>query len=211
MGSDEDDTIIVPASSFVKKLGSGGVAKYVPGQVLVSAVSDDRTQEAQAAIEETLRARHRIRGDDDFSVRDLSSIAAAQQESTGTITSLLAGVALVSLLVGDIGIMNIMLVSVTERTREIGLRIAIGAKPRHVMLQFLIEATVLSIIGGLLGIVGGLAAAKLLAAKFGFPWLVNAGIIFLAVGVSAGVGIGFGAYPARKASRLDPITALRYE
>jgi putative ABC transport system permease protein len=213
MGTDDDDTVVVPASSYVKKLGGSGVAKYVPGQIMVSAIADDRTSAAQAAITDTLRTRHRLRDDqeDDFSVRDLSAIAAAQQESTGTITSLLAGVALVSLLVGGIGIMNIMLVSVTERTREIGLRIAIGAKPRHVMLQFLIEATVLSLVGGLLGIGFGLAAAKVLAVKFAFPWVVSVPIIVLAVGVSAGIGIGFGAYPARKASRLDPITALRYE
>jgi putative ABC transport system permease protein len=212
MGTDDDDTVVVPASSYVKKLGGSGVAKYVPGQIMVSAISDDRTAEAQAAIADSLR-RHRLREDqdDDFSVRDLSAIAAAQQESTGTITSLLAGVALVSLLVGGIGIMNIMLVSVTERTREIGLRIAIGAKPRHVMLQFLIEATVLSLVGGLLGIGFGLGAAKILAVKFGFPWIISPVIVVLAVGVSAGIGIGFGAYPARKASRLDPITALRYE
>jgi putative ABC transport system permease protein len=212
-GSDDDDTLVVPASSYVKKLGGSGVAKYVPGQIMVSAISDDRTAQALAAISDTLRTRHRLREDqdDDFSVRDLSAIAAAQQESTGTITSLLAGVALVSLLVGGIGIMNIMLVSVTERTREIGLRIAIGAKPRHVMLQFLIEATVLSLVGGLLGIGFGLGAAKILAVKFGFPWIISPVIVFLAVGVSAGIGIGFGAYPARKASRLDPITALRYE
>jgi putative ABC transport system permease protein len=213
MGTDDDDTVVVPASSYVKKLGGSGVAKYVPGQIMVSAISDDRTAAAQAAIADSLRTRHRLREDqdDDFSVRDLSAIAAAQQESTGTITSLLAGVALVSLLVGGIGIMNIMLVSVTERTREIGLRIAVGAKPRHVMLQFLIEATVLSLVGGLLGIGFGLGAAKVLAVKFGFPWIISPVIVVLAVGVSAAIGIGFGAYPARKASRLDPITALRYE
>ncbi len=211
-GSDDDDTIVVPATSYMSKLGGGAVARYLPGQLLVQAIADDRTAQAQAAIEDLLRTRHRLGDrDDDFTVRDLSAIAAAQQESTSTITSLLAGVALVSLIVGGIGIMNIMLVSVTERTREIGLRIAIGAKPRHVLLQFLIEATVLSVIGGLLGIGGGLAAAKYLAAKFQMPWIVNAEIIALAVGVSAAVGIGFGAYPARKASRLDPITALRYE
>jgi putative ABC transport system permease protein len=210
-GADNDDTILVPASTYLRKLGAGGVAKYIPGQILVAAVSDARTAAAQAEIEELLRRRHRLRGDDDFSVRDLSAIAEAQAESTATITSLLAGVALVSLLVGGIGIMNIMLVSVTERTREIGLRMAIGAKPRHVLLQFLIEATVLSVVGGLLGIAAGLGAAKYMAMKFGFPWLISPSVVLLAVGVSAAVGVGFGAYPARKASRLDPITALRYE
>jgi putative ABC transport system permease protein len=137
-----------------------------------------------------LRERHRLRPDqeDDFSVRDLSEIATAQQESAQTITSLLAGVALVSLLVGGIGIMNIMLVSVTERTREIGLRMAVGARPGDV-----------------------LGAAEYMAASFEFPLLVRPDVVLLAVGVSAAVGIGFGLYPARKASRLAPITALRWE
>jgi putative ABC transport system permease protein len=212
-GSDNDDMVVVPASTFSTKLGGGGTAKYLSGQILVSAVSDRATAAAQASIAELLRQRHRLRddADDDFSVRDLSAIAAAQAESTETITSLLAGVALVSLIVGGIGIMNIMLVSVTERTREIGLRMAIGAKPRHVLLQFLIEATVLSVAGGLLGILGGVAAAYYMAGKFGFPPVVRPDIVLLAVGVSALVGIGFGLYPARKASRLDPITALRFE
>jgi putative ABC transport system permease protein len=204
--------VIVPASTFATKLGGGGTAKYLSGQILVAA-SPAGTAAAQASITELLRQRHRLRDDaeDDFSVRDLSAIAAAQAESTETITSLLAGVALVSLIVGGIGIMNIMLVSVTERTREIGLRIAIGAKPRHVLLQFLIEATVLSVAGGLLGILGGIGAAHYMAGRFGFPPVVRPDIVVLAVGVSALVGIGFGLYPARKASRLDPITALRFE
>ena len=212
-GSDNDDMVIVPASTFATRLGGGGTAKYLQGQILVAAVSDRETAAAQAAITELLRTRHRLRddADDDFSVRDLSAIAAAQAESTETITSLLAGVALVSLIVGGIGIMNIMLVSVTERTREIGLRMAIGAKPRHVLLQFLIEAIVLSIAGGLLGILGGIGAAHYMAGSFGFPPVVRPDIVLLAVGVSAGVGVGFGLYPARKAARLDPITALRFE
>ena len=211
-GSDNDDMVIVPASTFATKLGGGGTAKYLSGQILVAA-SPAGTAAAQASITELLRQRHRLRDDaeDDFAVRDLSAIAAAQAESTETITSLLAGVALVSLIVGGIGIMNIMLVSVTERTREIGLRIAIGAKPRHVLLQFLIEATVLSVAGGLLGILGGVGAAHYMAGKFGFPPVVRPDIVVLAVGVSALVGIGFGLYPARKASKLDPITALRFE
>jgi putative ABC transport system permease protein len=138
-------------------------------------------------------------------------MADAQQESASTITSLLAGVALVSLLVGGIGIMNIMLVSVTERTREIGLRMAVGAKESHILAQFLVESVVLSIAGGVLGILGGIGAAEYMAAKFGFPTLIRPDIVVLAVAVSAAVGIGFGLYPARKASRLDPIQALRYE
>jgi putative ABC transport system permease protein len=211
-GSDDDDTIIVPASTFMTKLGGGGVARYVPGQLLVSAVADDRTDEATLAITELLRGRHRLGDrDDDFSVRDLSAIAAAQQESTSTITSLLAGVALVSLIVGGIGIMNIMLVSVTERTREIGLRMAVGAKPWHILAQFLSEAMTLSIAGGLLGIAAGIGAAKVMAARFGFPLLVRPDIVLVAVLVSAVVGIAFGLYPARKAARMPPIAALRWE
>ena len=144
-------------------------------------------------------------------MRNLSEIAEAQQESAETITALLAGVALVSLVVGGIGIMNIILVSVTERTREIGLRMAVGAKPRHILAQFLIEAIVLSLAGGLLGIGVGLATASYMADHFSFPLLIRIDIIALAVGVSIAIGVGFGIYPARKASRLDPIEALRYE
>jgi putative ABC transport system permease protein len=212
-GSDNDDMILVPSSTFATKIGAGNVAKYVPGQILVAAAPGAKTADTQAEIEDLLRRSHKIRdgADDDFTVRDLSAIAAAQAESTDTITSLLAGVALVSLIVGGIGIMNIMLVSVTERTREIGLRMAIGAKSRHVLYQFLIEATVLSVAGGVVGIVVGFAAARGMASHFGFPWLVNPSIVVLAVGVSGLVGIGFGLYPARKASKLDPITALRHE
>jgi putative ABC transport system permease protein len=210
-GSDNDDMVIVPASTFATKLGGGGTAKYLAGQILVGAAGD--TAAATASITDLLRTRHRLRDDaeDDFSVRDLSAIAAAQAESTETITSLLAGVALVSLVVGGIGIMNIMLVSVTERTREIGLRIAIGAKPRHVLLQFLIEALVLSVAGGVIGILAGVGAAHYMAGEFGFAPVVRPDIVVLAVGVSGLVGIGFGLYPARKASKLDPITALRFE
>jgi putative ABC transport system permease protein len=179
----------------------------------VSAVSRDQTGAAKTAIEELLRTRHKLRTDedDDFSVRDLTAIADAQAESASTITSLLAGVALVSLLVGGIGIMNIMLVSVTERTREIGLRMAIGAKPRHILLQFLIEAVVLSVAGGLFGIAAGVGAAKYMASGYGFPLLIRSDVVVVAVAVSAAVGIAFGIYPARRASRLDPIVALRYE
>jgi putative ABC transport system permease protein len=211
-GPDNDDRVIIPQTTYMQKV-SGGLAKYVQGSILASAGSRDGTAAAKAAIEELLRRRHRIGDpeDDDFRVFDPSEIANAQAESAQTITSLLAGVALVSLLVGGIGIMNIMLVSVTERTREIGLRMAVGAKQNQVMAQFLVEAVVLSIAGGLLGIAGGIGAAHYMAARFGFPVLVRPDIVVVAVAVSAAVGIGFGLYPARKASRLDPITALRYE
>jgi putative ABC transport system permease protein len=211
-GSDNDDVVIIPYTTFSAKI-SGGLQKFLNGQIMVSAASPAAKPAAQAAITELLRERHRLRPgqEDDFNVRDQSEIAQAQEESAQTITSLLAGVALVSLLVGGIGIMNIMLVSVTERTREIGLRMAVGAKQRHILAQFLIEAVVLSLAGGLIGIAGGIGAARYMAARFGFPTLVRVDIVVLAVVVSAAVGIAFGLYPARKASKLDPITALRYE
>jgi len=211
-GSDYDDTVIIPATTFSAKI-SGGLQKYIHGEIMVAATSPEVTTKVEAEITELLRRRHHLREgtDDDFSVRNLSEMAAAQQESAETITSLLAGVALVSLLVGGIGIMNIMLVSVTERTREIGLRMAVGAKPSNILAQFLIEAMVLSLAGGFLGIAFGIAAAQYMASKFSFPLLIRMDIVTLSVAVSAAVGIGFGLYPARKASRLDPIEALRYE
>ncbi len=211
-GQDNDDVVVIPSTTFLSKI-AGGLAKYLGGQIVVSAVSRDQTSAAKSAIEELLRTRHKLRQDedDDFSVRDLTAIADAQNESASTITSLLAGVALVSLLVGGIGIMNIMLVSVTERTREIGLRMAIGAKPRHVLLQFLVEAVVLSLLGGVIGIGVGFGAARYMAASYGFPLLIRTDIVVVAVLVSAAVGVVFGIYPARRASRLDPIVALRYE
>jgi putative ABC transport system permease protein len=211
-GQDNDDVVVIPTKTFLSKI-SGANARYLNGQIMVMAASKDATTQAKAAIEELLRIQHKLRADaeDDFSVRDLTSVAKAQAESASTITSLLAGVALVSLLVGGIGIMNIMLVSVTERTREIGLRMAIGAKPRHIRMQFLIEALVLSVAGGLIGIAAGWGAGKYMAASFGFPLLIQPQIVVLAVGVSAAVGIGFGLYPAHRASGLDPITALRHE
>ncbi|MFI5290987.1 MAG: ABC transporter permease, partial [Polyangia bacterium] len=137
--------------------------------------------------------------------------ASAREEGTRTLTTLLASIAAVSLLVGGIGIMNIMLVSVTERTREIGLRMAVGAKPRNILLQFLVEALALSTMGGLLGVGIGVVSAQQLAAKFGWPLQLRVDIIVIAVAFSAAVGVVFGLYPARQASRLDPIDALRYE
>ncbi|KAB2897765.1 MAG: FtsX-like permease family protein [Kofleriaceae bacterium] len=209
-GQDNDDVVVVPTKTYLSKVSRGN-ARYLAGQIMVTAAVD--TTVTKGAIEELLRTRHKLRADaeDDFSVRDLTSVAKAQAESASTITSLLAGVALVSLLVGGIGIMNIMLVSVTERTREIGLRMAIGAKPGQVRMQFLIEALVLSVAGGLLGIVAGIVAGQYMANRFGFPLPIRPDIVVLAVGVSAAVGIAFGFFPAHRASRLDPITALRHE
>jgi len=174
------------------------------------AESADDSQQLRPAL---LRERHHLgQGeDDDFSIRNLSEIAGAQEEGTKTMTMLLASVAAVSLLVGGIGIMNIMLVSVTERTREIGVRMALGAKPFDVLMQFLAEALTLSMMGGLLGIAFGLGTSRWLASRFHWAVLVQPDVIGVAVAFSAFVGVAFGLYPAYKASKLDPIDALRYE
>jgi putative ABC transport system permease protein len=211
-GSDSDDVVFVPSTTYRSKL-QGDLHQFISGSIQVSAVAKDKTDEAQAQIEELLRRTHRIRegAEDDFQVRNLAEMAQGQTEGAETMNSLLAGIALVSLLVGGIGIMNIMLVSVTERTREIGLRMAIGAKPHNILVQFLVEAIALSVLGGLLGIGAGLGAAKYLSEKFEWPMLVQPDVVAIAVAFSAVVGIGFGLYPAYKASRLDPIQALRYE
>jgi putative ABC transport system permease protein len=180
---------------------------------MVEATQAETTSRAQQDIVALLRDRHHVaRGaDDDFSIRNLSEIADARQQGTQTMTLLLASVAAVSLLVGGIGIMNIMLVSVTERTREIGIRMAVGAEPHHILTQFLIEALSLSVAGGLIGVASGLGTAAWLARRFQWPVLVQPDVIAVSVGFSAVVGIVFGIYPARRASRLDPIDALRFE
>ncbi len=211
-GRDQDDLVFVPARTFRMRL-QGGLGQYLDGSVFVSAVSQEATSMAEREISALLRERHRVRPgmDDEFTVRNLSDIADARQEGAQTMSLLLAGIALVSLVVGGIGIMNIMLVSVTERTREIGLRMAVGARPRNIMAQFLTESVALSLVGGLLGVLAGVGAASWLVGRFGWPMLVQPQMVLLAVAFSAAVGIGFGLYPAFKASRLDPITALRYE
>lgn len=212
MGQDYDDAAFVPHSTFQAKI-QGGLQKYIAGSIFVGAISSSATARAQSQITDLLRDRHHIRqgADDDFSIRNMTEMASAQQEGTQTLTTLLANIAAVSLLVGGIGIMNIMLVSVTERTREIGLRMAVGAKPRDILTQFLVEALTLSVTGGLFGVALGLGSAHQLALQFGWPTLIRTDIILIAVGFSAFVGIGFGLYPALRASRLDPITALRFE
>jgi putative ABC transport system permease protein len=212
MGQDYDDTLIVPVTTYQAKI-QGSLQKYISGVVVVGAHPDMGTARAQAQISGLLRDRHRIQPgeDDDFSIRDMTEMASASQQGTQIMTTLLASVAAVSLLVGGIGIMNIMLVSVTERTREIGLRMAVGAKPRNILLQFLVEALSLSVAGGMIGVGLGLFAASSLAEQFGWPMLVRPDIVVIAVCFSAAIGIGFGLYPARKASLLDPIEALRYE
>jgi putative ABC transport system permease protein len=212
VGQDFDDVVFVPVTTFRAKI-QGGLQKFLNGQIFVSAADGDQMLDLEVAVKNLLRDRHRIApgAEDDFSIRNLAEAASAMQESTQVLTTLLASIAAVSLLVGGIGIMNIMLVSVTERTREIGLRMAVGARPRDILTQFLVEALVLAAIGGLIGVALGLATASQLAAKFDWPLLVRSDIVGLSVAVSAIVGVVFGAYPARKASLLDPIEALRYE
>jgi putative ABC transport system permease protein len=180
---------------------------------MVSAANSEDVARAEKQIGNLLRDRHHIptASEDDFSIRNLTEMASAQQEGVNTLTTLLASIAAVSLLVGGIGIMNIMLVSVTERTREIGIRMAVGARPRDVMAQFLVEALTLSFFGGVLGVLVGLFAANRLASAFGWPILIRPDVIAIAVGFSGLVGVVFGLYPAQKAARLDPIDALRFE
>jgi putative ABC transport system permease protein len=212
MGQDQDDVVFMPYTTFQAKI-QGGLQKFIPGMLMVSAASADDVSRAEKQIGNLLRDRHHIAigGDDDFSIRNLTEMASAQQEGVNTLTTLLASIAAVSLLVGGIGIMNIMLVSVTERTREIGIRMAVGARPRDVLAQFLVEALTLSFFGGVIGVLLGVFGAKLLAGHFGWPILIRPDIIVIAVVFSGLVGVVFGLYPAQKASRLDPIDALRFE
>ena len=211
-GNDYDDVAFVPVTTFMAKI-QGGLQKFIPGTILVEVTNDDVTVAVGERVRALLRDRHGIAegGDDDFAIKNLTETASRKEESTEALTLLLASIAGVSLLVGGIGIMNIRLVSVTERTREIGVRMAVGAKPRHVRLQFLAEAVALALAGGVLGVGAGMFAAERLATHFGWPMLVRPGVVAVAVGFSAAVGICFGLYPAHKASRLDPIQALRYE
>ncbi len=209
VGQDQDDVIYAPFTTVQKKLR--GIT-YIQN-VTVSAASADNLKETADAIATLLRLRHKIQpGDnDDFMVRTLEDIAAVRTETTRTMTALLASIAGVSLLVGGIGIMNIMLVSVTERTREIGLRLAIGARGGDVLLQFLVEAVVISLLGGSIGIGMGYALSQSLTQFLQWPTYVSPQAVLVAFGFAAGIGIFFGFYPARKASALDPIEALRYE
>ncbi len=211
-GQDYDDGVYVPVSAYREKI-SGGLDNYINGIVFIGATSSENTKRAEAAIAALLRDRHHLASgaEDDFTVRNLSEFAAAQQSGQDTLNTLLASIALVSLLVGGIGIMNIMLVSVTERTREIGVRMAVGAKSHHILLQFLVEALSLALLGGLLGVAAGVYTARKLAEELGWAVLVRPDVIVIAVAFSAAVGIVFGLYPARKASQLDPIDALRFE
>ena len=209
MGQDQDDTIFVPYTTVMKKLqGQQNI-----NNITVSAAQADQIQDTAEAIRGVLRTRHKIQpGDvDDFMVRTLEEMASVQTETTKTMTTLLASIAGVSLLVGGIGIMNIMLVSVTERTREIGLRMAIGARGKDVLLQFLVEAIVISLIGGLIGIGLGFGLSAAVQKFMQWPAVISPNAIALAFGFAAVTGVFFGFYPARKAAGLDPIEALRFE
>jgi putative ABC transport system permease protein len=209
VGQDQDDVIYAPFTTVQKRMR--GIT-YIEGMT-VSAASADNIKQVADAISAVLRVRHKIQpGDnDDFMVRTLEDIAAIRTETTRTMTMLLASIAGVSLLVGGIGIMNIMLVSVTERTREIGLRLAIGARGGDVLLQFLVEAVVISLLGGSIGIGLGFGLSQGLTQFLQWPTYVSADAVLVAFGFAAGIGVFFGFYPARKASALDPIEALRYE
>ncbi|MBI4688000.1 MAG: ABC transporter permease [Nitrospirae bacterium] len=211
-GQDQDDIVYVPITTAQKKL----IGTTFPGMVriiMVKAKSTEALPDAEKQITELLRQRHHIatKQDNDFTVRNLTQFMQTQEESAKVMAVLLGAIASVSLIVGGIGIMNIMLVSVTERTREIGIRMAVGARIWDIRLQFIIEALTLSLIGGLIGIVIGIASSEILSSLAEWPTIISLSSIFLAFGFSGLVGIFFGFYPAYKASLLNPIDALRYE
>jgi putative ABC transport system permease protein len=208
-GQDQDDTVIVPYTTVQKKLQ--GVEHI--SNITISAEDGTSLPELTAQVSTLLRARHRIHEgeEDDFSVRTLDEFATMLTSTTTTMTYLLASIAAVSLLVGGIGIMNIMLVSVTERTREIGLRLSVGARDLDVLMQFLVEAIVLSLAGGAIGVVLGFGASRTISSLLNWSAVVTPGAVLMSFGCAAGIGIFFGFYPARKAAGLAPIDALRYE
>jgi putative ABC transport system permease protein len=212
MGTDQDDCIFIPLSAFQTRM-QRGLGKFVPGRISISAVSPEAIPAVRQEVAQLLRERHRLgpEDEDDFSTSSMAEMTSMLTSTQDTMTLLLSAIALVSLVVGGIGVMNIMLVSVTERTREIGIRMAVGAQPTDIMMQFLVEALVLSALGGALGVIFGVGLGQVIAPKFGWTMETKTEIVFISLAVSAGVGVVFGLYPARKASRLDPIDALRYE
>ena len=209
IGTDQDDVVIVPYPSAMRRLMG---TKFLKG-INIQAADDQKIPQVQQQIVELLRQRHRIGPgkEDDFNVHNQEEIAEAATKTSRVMAVLLGAIASVSLLVGGIGIMNIMLVSVTERTREIGIRMAVGARGNDILLQFLIEAITLSSLGGIIGILLGVGASKLVSALQDWPTVISPGSIIGAFIFSAGVGVSFGFYPARKAASMDPIDALRYE
>jgi putative ABC transport system permease protein len=208
-GIDQDDLVVIPLRAFHRRIA----AKQYVDQTLVSVRDGVSTKKVQQDVELLLRERRRVgtKEETDFHVTDMQQIVSAVSGSTQTMTALLGAVAAVSLLVGGIGIMNIMLVSVTERTREIGIRLAVGAMEREVLLQFLVEAVTLSLFGGVVGVAGGLGTAAAGAALLGVPFVFDGWIVVLAFLFSGAVGVIFGFFPARKAARLNPIDALHHE
>ena len=205
-GQDQDDTVIVPYTSAMRRLSRSDYLRAI----LIQADRPENMERVQREVEAVLQQRRGTR-EPDFTVRSQLELAEAATATAKTMTALIGSIAAISLIVGGIGIMNIMLVSVTERTREIGIRMAIGARGRDILLQFLIESVTLSVIGGAIGIAAGIVFSKIIGAKMDWPTLTSTTSIVVAFLFSAGVGIFFGFYPARKASQLDPIEALRYE
>ncbi|MCR5132394.1 MAG: ABC transporter permease [Bacteroidales bacterium] len=209
MGMDQDDLLLVPYTTVMKRIQA---VTYLQG-ITCSALSEDYTDQAIEEISQVLRTNHKIKdgSDDDFNIRSQQELSSMMTSTSNMMSTLLAAVAAISLIVGGIGIMNIMYVSVTERTKEIGLRMSIGAKGRDILSQFLIEATMLSVAGGIIGVIVGIAAAYVVKALLNYPISIAPWSIVLSFLVCTVIGIFFGWYPARKASNLDPIEALRYE
>ncbi|MCP4153953.1 MAG: FtsX-like permease family protein [bacterium] len=209
MGKDQDDVIIMPYSTALYRLSDGKTVSII----MASAVSTENMEDAQEEMTRLLRAEHRLKPveDNDFHIRTQTEMVSTASTVTGVLTMLLGVIASISLLVGGIGIMNIMLVSVTERTREIGIRMAIGARGGDVLTQFLIESVILSLLGGIIGIITGVALGKTICSIIGMGYVIDPYIVLLSFIFSGAVGVFFGLYPARKASRLDPIEALHYE
>jgi putative ABC transport system permease protein len=211
-GTDQDDTVFVPLRTAQIKLSRSSFPNSV-GAVMVQAQSETLLDKAEEEVNSLLKQRHRITGgkEPDFSTRNLSEILAVAEQSSKAMSLLLGAVASISLIVGGIGIMNIMLVSVTERTREIGIRMAIGARKKDILWQFLTEAVLLTMLGGIIGIILGSAGATVVSRTLDWPTLISIQSITVAFFFSGAVGIFFGFYPARKAAGLNPIDALRYE